>query len=579
MGYRYLILLARQESLTGDSTTVSDEAVRSLGLRPCPSARSLRVFTDDRTPSIPTPNGGIAIGHVFGRDGHPLETFDHLDGVAGEAMHGLILDRCWGEYLLVQPLPDGAPGVQLLRDPSGGVACVFQVHDGAGFVTSDISLATALGLYSKRIDWDFLSQFLLYPNHRAGRTALVGIQELLPGCALTVRRDAVCATTAWSPWDYVAAPRRIRDPDEASRQVREAVSSAVSAWAGISRSVLLELSGGLDSSVVAGCLGSAGARVTCCTLTTPVPGADERDYAEAVARHLRFPLQSRELAFEDARIDFAPPPHSVVPCMTALQWATNERMEALGEAMHADSYFSGGGGDTVFCYLSSAAPAADAFHQRGLAGGIEAIRDLSTLHRCTFWKAARLALKKLSGPPRAPCLPDRSFLNPALADGAAPAHPWFDAPPGALNGDRERIASLAGTQMFRDGVPRGSKRWLRMPLLSQPVVEACLRVPSWMWIAGGLNRAVARAAFAGKLPRQVLERRSKGTFVSYSGAVFRRNKALIRDFLLSGHLRQRDLLDLTSLENALSGSTQSEEDPLHRILDLCMVENWVRHQV
>src|SRR5690606_19809703 len=113
-------------------------------------------------------------------------------------------------------------------------------------------------------------------------------------------------------------------------------------------------------------------------------------------------------------------------------------------------------------------------------------------------------------------------------------HLWLDAPPRALPGDRRRIEQLAGTHSYRHAIWRGPSRELRMPLLSQPVVEACLKAPAWMWIAGGRNRSVARAAFAADLPHPILQRRSKGDFAQYLGAAWQRNKRGMRDFLLEG---------------------------------------------
>src|SRR3546814_5960667 len=101
---------------------------------------------------------------------------------------------------------------------------------------------------------------------------------------------------------------------------------------------------------------------------------------------------------------------------------------------------------------------------------------------------------------------DTTFLVPLMSVDPPPRHPWLTAPADALIGDRERIVDLAGTQVFRDIAFRGTKRTLRLPLLSQPVMEACLKAPAWMWIAGGENRAVARTAFANVLPRDILER-------------------------------------------------------------------------
>lgn len=157
-------------------------------------------------------------------------------------------------------------------------------------------------------------------------------------------------------------------------------------------------------------------------------------------------------------------------------------------------------------------------------------------------------------------------------------HPWFVAPDGALPGDRERIFDLAGTQVFRDGLARGTKWPLRMPLLSQPVVEACLKVPSWMWIAGGRNRAVARDAFADVLPADILYRRSKGTFMNYSGAVYRRNRSRLREYLLTGRLEGHGLLDGDALRRFFDRDLGTREDTFMRIFDLCAAENWVRHQ-
>src|SRR6185312_240696 len=171
------------------------------------------------------------------------------------------------------------------------------------------------------------------------------------------------------------------------------------------------------------------------------------------------------------------------------------------------------GGDTVFGLLTNAAPAADAIRERGVVAGLSSIRDLSVLHQCTMWKAAKLTARKMMRAPKSASAPDRTFMNSSLAIGPAEAHPWFDAPKGALLGDWERIIDLASNQLFRDIVYRGKNCWIRMPLLSQPVVEACLRVPSWMSISGGHNRVAARTAFADVLPPDILNRRSKGSFV------------------------------------------------------------------
>ncbi|AKM08758.1 hypothetical protein AB433_00020 [Croceicoccus naphthovorans] len=59
--------------------------------------------------------------------------------------------------------------------------------------------------------------------------------------------------------------------------------------------------------------------------------------------------------------------------------------------------------------------------------------------------------------------------------------------------------------------------------MSQPLLEFCLGVPTWTWVTGGQNRALARAAFADLLPRSVLDRTSKAGPDSFIRSAFDRH--------------------------------------------------------
>ena len=579
MSYRYLAILENGQA--GNSATRNaSPALQQSGLLPRLVTDSISMFAPEDTPTMLIPGGSILVGHLFREDGTPLRQAEELpDSLNQVQLRAFVVNHCWGEYVLIQSSQNGNSGPELAitRDPSGGVPCFYSPGTQPRFATSDISLATKHGLYQKQIDWDFITHCLLYPHLMTPRTSLAGIRELLPGCILHVRASSITLDQVWSPWNFVAANRRHTDYNEASACVRHSVMTAVAAWARTDRSILLELSGGLDSSIIASCLRSTDVEVGCCTLITPVPGADERQYATLVADDLGVALQAEELAFEAVRIDAPPPPWSVAPRINVLQHALNETM-TKASGLELLSHFSGGGGDTIFCYLGNASPAADAFLERGLFAGFGAIQELSDLHQCTLWKAAQLTLKKLVRPPKPPYRADRSLLNSTLVAVPADEHPWFVAPPGALPGDRERIQYLAGTQLYRHGMWRGATRDLRLPLLSQPVAQACLSVPSWMWIAGGRNRSVARTAFSDRLPEQVLNRRSKGDFAQYLGAAYRRNKDRMQDFLLEGELQGRNLLAHDDLRDFFQRRMSPRDQSFFRILDLCMIENWVRHQ-
>lgn len=578
MCYRYIALIDRSIGNADDRGRQFAETLRDAGMEPRSRMGRLALFVHKETPTLSLPGGGILLGDLYDAGGKPVKDLASLQHLSTQsALRQHLLDRYWGEYLLFQPAEEGIGNITVMRDPSGGMACAYSLQDDSRFITSDLSIASRIGLYRDRIDWDFVSRCLIYPRLKVSRTGLAGISELLPGCILSIDGKKASTHLAWSPWTFVAPAERQNDPIAAAQMIREATTSVVRAMAETDRALLLELSGGLDSSIVGACLANTHARVACCTVITPLPGSDERRYASKIAEQLGVDLLQQPLDFENADIGFELPKHTLRPAVWALGRAAGRAMDHAAESQGVNSLFSGGGGDTVFSYLRSAAPAADAFRACGLAAGYKAILDLSRLHGCTVTKAARLTLRKLYLAPKAPCKPEYSLLSRTDEVSPQGLHPWFSAPTNALQGDRERIFELAGNQLFADGALRAGGRRVRFPLLSQPVMEACLRVPSWMWIAGGRNRAMARSAFSEQLPHDVLNRRSKGTFMNYIFAVYRKNNEAISRFLLDGHLCARGLLDPHKLSLFLQRPPPTRDRSFMRIFELCMIENWVRN--
>jgi len=169
--------------------------------------------------------------------------------------------------------------------------------------------------------------------------------------------------------------------------------------------------------------------------------------------------------------------------------------------------------------------------------------------------------------------------------GAAPAwlrvalpsrHPWLrgleDAP--------------AGKRLHVDGLARAGLRGLAPslvgvldevhPLLSQPILETVLGIPADLFVQGGRGRALARAAFADRLPAKILARRSKGEL----GAFYARSLVAalpeIRAFLRDGLLADRGLVDRDLLGQALEETALAETSPIGAILGALAMEAWVR---
>lgn len=577
MNCRYIILLGGRLNRSDDYTLQLDRLLRAAGMICKLESASARVFVSADVPTVAIPGHGLLIGQIFTHDGQPISQRLDIDGLTGE-LSSHLLQNTWGNYLAIFGDRDNISTITLLRDPSGAVPCIYSLVDGEGFITSDIGLAVDLGLYRREVDWQAIAHSLTFPYLKTARTALKHVSELLPGSMLTCRAKDISVRSAWSPWRFVERGIRHTDPHVAAEDVRGAVSNVVRALSTGSARSIVELSGGLDSSIVAICLRDISLRAVFCTMVMPVSGTDERPYARLVTKALGQELVSAEVGFDNDRLEFSVPRSSVVPMVSTPQNATNEAWEAAGIKHGVDSFFSGGGGDTIFCYLKTAAPAADAFRERGVMAGIAAIGNLASLHRCTVFKVGRLTLQKMLRQPRTAWKENRTLLNPACVSTVSENHPWMDAPPGTLPGDREKIHDLIGTQLFRETALRGAKHSMHFPLLSQPVMEACLKVPTWMWIADGRNRAVARQAFADRLPQGILDRRSKGSYLGYMTTLYMRNKLKMYAFLKEGLLSAHDLLDHSELADFFARDLTPRNLSFLRIFDLCAAENWVRQQ-
>jgi asparagine synthase (glutamine-hydrolysing) len=574
---RYIILIGERLNRHADDTLQLDNLLRAKEMICKLASTSARVFASADALTLVIHRNGLLIGQIFTKDGLPIS--QHLDIGEGTAheLSSHLLHNTWGDYLAVL-VKHGSAVITLLRDPSGAVPCFYSLIDGEGFITSDIGLAVDLGLYRKEVDWETIVHRLNFPYLKTTRTALKWVSELLPGAMLTCQGGDVSVRSEWSPWRFVEKDVRHKDPCVAAEDVRAAVSSVVRALSTGNDRFVVELSGGLDSSVVAICLCDASPRAVFCTMVMPVSGTDERPYARLVAKALGREIFPVEVGYGNDRLEFPLPRSSVAPVIGIPQNATNEIWEAAGIKYGVDSFFSGGGGDTVFCYLKTAAPAVDAFRERGILAGIVAIENLAALHRCTVFKVGQLTLKKMLRQPRKTWKGDSALLNPACVSTVSEHHPWLDEPPSALPGDREKIHDLVGTQLFRETALRGAKHSTHFPLLSQPVMEACLKVPTWMWIADGQNRAVARQAFADHLPQAILDRRSKGSYMGYMATVYRRNKLKMHEFLEEGQLCAHDLLDRSALTAFFDKDIVPRDLSFLRIFDLCAIENWVRQQ-
>lgn len=244
----------------------------------------------------------------------------------------------------------------------------------------------------------------------------------------------------------------------------------------------------------------------------------------------------------------------------------------------ASVVFDGNGGDNLFCFLHSAAPVADRLRNEGIGkDSLSTLIDMCRLTQCDLFTMGLGTLQRLwrSGRHDAPQF-DVRLLNLAGRKHRTiePLVNWLEVDPGLHRGKRDHLSLIMKAQHHVHGVTNGSSRF--SPLMSQPLIETCLRIPTWLWPTGGMNRALARAAFADRLPPDILRRTTKAGPDSFIRNAFRTHQEQLRDLLVEGILAANGIVDTAWIQKAFLSPAEREGDMIYRLLDLVEAENWSR---
>ena len=574
---RYLLALPGQGFGTGNrgiSLVGSPELARGDAPALWCSDESKLIWAHDRRT--------LVVGHLFDRAGfRPVAAIADSAVAALRSSPDLFIEDHWGSYLAIIA---GADDFQTLRDPTGIMPCYIRKLDGCLFLASDVGALEAARLAPGRVDWDRLSEFLQAPGIRRRATCLEGIDELPPGVLTGFGSEGRSERRLWTPWAFTGAERRISS-DRAAAALRDSVCSSIAAMGGGFDNIVVGMSGGLDSSIVCAALAAADLRFTALTMYTGDPSGDERAYARLVAAGTGAPLHEHRYDIE--RIDLSKSVSGHLPRPVGRQFMQEIERAYRAEvaAQGFDAIFTGNGGDNVFCYLHSAAPVVDRLRcARGRRGVARTVVDMCRITQCDLATMLRATLSLLvRRPPREPVADLRLIdvdrqgmgwsrvLTPYL-DEVTEDHGKAETFPGK----RAHIDMIVRIQNHVEGYDRSVLPPSIAVLLAQPIVETCLRIPTWEWCRGGINRAIAREAFSDLLPAPVLARRSKSGPESLTAEVFELGRPVLRDMLLGGALRDNRIIDAAAVEAALDDPAITRGQLLYRLLELAEAEAWAR---
>ena len=538
-----------------------DELVEATAPQP------FSLWIEPGTPVLRNEGGtAAAIGMMFDRSS--ARRLTELPDWPG--LERIVTRDFWGPYALLN-----AEGTMhsVMRDPSGSVPVYYGKAGVLQVYASDAGMLRLACSNGFRPNLDTVRHWLRYPGLRIARTGAEGISELLPGMMLAVSGSEQSVRQAWYPQSFVAPDTTLISFEEAAVQLREELLGRLPLLAAGEPNVVVHLSGGLDSSIVAAAFAHGSVPFRALTFATASPEGDERRYARAVASHLGIELlEVTEQELDSPQTEATDPFHPPVdPVRRSIQ-------RSLVRAAGTDGLlFDGAGGDNVFASINTAAPAIDAFRRHGAGHAVKALRDIAARHDCTFWSAARSAFRRARRPNMISWPSSELFLHPSfVAESLFLAeHPWLSSSDGLLPGRADHLRMIVGVQDFLSDPAPGLPCNLH-PLLCQPILETCLRIPSWMWVEGGRDRAVARSAFRSLLPDQILDRRAKGSLTSMFVRHFAARRSELKNCLLSGRLAAERLIDVRSIAAYLDRKEEPRDASYTRILGFVSIEHWLQ---
>jgi asparagine synthase (glutamine-hydrolysing) len=343
---------------------------------------------------------------------------------------------------------------------------------------------------------------------------------------------------------------------------------------------LLEVSGGFDSAVVAATAVrlAPGQRLSAFNLHGDRPEADERRWAEIICRQGGLEPCTASLDVPTLTApDFDELAHGARPALNAIDLSRDRLTVEAAEATGAERLVTGKGGDAVFFQHPTAEILSDLVASRGWRGWCDPFAPrLARRLRRSVWSVGVEAFQALrravDDAPFSPLLGPRAWAIPPAA-----AHPWLEGIQDLPPARRYQLHGLVMTQIARGVTRYGGRLEVHHPLLSQPVMEAALRIPVWRLARDGRERGLARDLFADRVPREILARRSKGEMGAHFAKTVAANLAFLRPYLLDGCLCDAGVLDRRALEAALTPEALIQSTDSVLILSAAAMEAFVRY--
>jgi asparagine synthase (glutamine-hydrolysing) len=543
-------------------------------------------------------------GHRY-RSATDTETLVHLYEELGEDMlprlRGMFAFAIWDER---------RQRLFAARDRIGIKPFYFSQQDGRFAFASEIKALAEHPAIALDVDDEALYHYLTFMTTPAPATLFRGIRKLPAGHRLTLSADGECRIERWwdVAWSAAPDPRHLASADACAEHIGELLEESVSErlMADVPFGVLL--SGGVDSTALAGLVRRlhAGPLRTFSVGFSDAPELDELDHARYAARH-----------FETEHHEIVVDPDDVLRYIPSLIHAQDEPLAdwvcvplhyvcklvrdsgtivgLVGEG--SDEQFAGYAHYHRYARLNrglwpwyNMVPSAVKSGVWGVAGPLLRARGAPREIRELFRRAAAGEPLFLSGAVAAWETDKRDIA--ARNGGAASWQGLSSIPVAAAAADRFRVLR-PGTgfteamiyQEFQlrlpelllmrvDKIGMANSIEPRVPFLDHRLVEFTSHIPPALNLGGGRRKDLLKRAVAGFVPDQVVNRPKQGFSLPVKQWLRGPLASFARESILDSKLRERGYFDYDALAGIIDSHIQGRSNSDTLIWSLINVSQW-----
>ncbi|MBL4800762.1 MAG: hypothetical protein JKY45_02640 [Emcibacter sp.] len=530
-------------------------------------------------------SGGIVMGKLFKRERSADAIAMNADLNTPEARKVIqtagrhLVDDYWGSYVAFFQ-DGGRKYVQV--DPIGIFSCYSTSYRNVEIYFSYMPDIASCKFLKFSVDWATIAKKMLYVTDDT-KAPINEIVKVLPGQCLTITPTEKSKTFYWNP-QKISQTDVIEDVEEASRILRQTILSTVAAMAAPYDNVINQ-TGGLDSSILLASLAETPSAldVTCLNTYQNYSGGDERYFVRKAAAHVGVPL----IEYEVPTVEFDFPEMAAAPITTSPphyfggikfeKYLSKKLREVKGQAM-----FNGTGGDEILYIFGKNYAPIDYIKMHGIRWPLfRILMEASRMQKRSVWAILPDIIRGGFGKTVydwSPAMPT-SLLTSDIQDKVhrEQNHPWIQVRDNVTPGKLDHITPLIWGHYNQECRVSPDEHFTTLyPLLSQPVIEACLRIPLWLMMAHGKNRGLARKAFKNYLPPEVIWRESKSLGGNYFDAIILDNMAAVKELMMDGEMVRNNVIDRRNLERTLNKSHDIEEGDFAGMIRYLNAEIWAR---